>query len=50
MPFGIRQIRYLPTFGRLLILGANGGIGRYMVDYFFERKDEYVNVPNTAFA
>jgi UDP-glucose 4-epimerase len=26
---------------KILILGANGAIGRYLVDYFFERKDEF---------
>lgn len=26
---------------KILIFGANGAIGRYMVDYFFERKDEF---------
>lgn len=26
---------------KIMILGANGAIGRYMVDYFFARKDEF---------
>jgi UDP-glucose 4-epimerase len=26
---------------KILIFGANGGIGRYMVDYFYERRNEY---------
>ncbi len=26
---------------KILILGANGGIGRNLVDYFFERRAEY---------
>ena len=26
---------------KILILGANGAIGRYMVDYFYERKNEH---------
>lgn len=26
---------------KILILGANGNIGRYCVDYFYERRDEY---------
>lgn len=26
---------------KILIFGANGAIGRYMVDYFYERREEY---------
>lgn len=26
---------------KILILGGNGAIGRYMVDYFYERRQEF---------
>ena len=26
---------------KILILGANGAIGRYLVDYFYEKRKEY---------